>query len=88
MKSLVKDAQELFQEAAATTGEKADDLRKKGLSLLDAAVSKAQDVQVSAIRKGKEAVQSTDHYVQESPWRAVAISAGLSLLVGFFIGRK
>ena len=88
MKSLVKDAQELFREAASVTGEKADDLRRKGLSLLDTALTKAQDVQASAIQKGKNAVKQTDEYVQESPWKAVAISASLSLLVGYLIARK
>ena len=38
MKTLVKDAQELFHEAAAATGEKADELRAKGMNLLDAAI--------------------------------------------------
>jgi ElaB/YqjD/DUF883 family membrane-anchored ribosome-binding protein len=85
---MVEDAQELFREAAATTGEKAEDLRDKGLELLDTAVSKAQDVQAAAIEAGKEIAATTDDYVQENPWRAIAISAGIGLLVGLAISRK
>lgn len=88
MKSLVRDAQELFHEAASATGEKADTLRSKGLALLDTALAKAQDVQAVAIDTGKELASSADDYVQENPWRAVAISAGLGLLIGLVIGRK
>ncbi|PFH09607.1 ElaB/YqjD/DUF883 family membrane-anchored ribosome-binding protein [Collimonas sp. PA-H2] len=88
VRSLVKDAQELFREAAATTGEKAEDLRQKGLELLDVAVSKAQDVQAAAIEAGKDIAATTDDYVQENPWRAIAISAGIGLLVGLAISRK
>jgi ElaB/YqjD/DUF883 family membrane-anchored ribosome-binding protein len=88
MKSLVKDAQELFREATSATGEKAEELRNKGLSLLDAALTKAHDLQVAAIETGKEVVETADDYVQENPWRAVAISAGVGLLVGYLIGRK
>jgi ElaB/YqjD/DUF883 family membrane-anchored ribosome-binding protein len=88
MKTLVKDAQELFAEAASATGDKADELRAKGLTLLEAAVEKAQAAQAVAIEKGKEVATRTDDYVHENPWRAVAISAGVGLLVGLVIGRS
>lgn len=88
LRSMVEDAQQLFREAASSTGEKAEDLRNKGLELLDSAVSKAQDVQAAAIEAGKEIAATTDDYVQENPWRAIAISAGIGLLVGLVISRK
>jgi ElaB/YqjD/DUF883 family membrane-anchored ribosome-binding protein len=88
MKSLVKDAQELFHEATSATGEKADALRSKGLNLLEVALTKAQDVQTAALDTGKELASTTDDYVQENPWRAVAISAGIGLLIGLAMGRK
>jgi len=88
MRSLVRDAQDLFREATSATGDKADVLRSKGLSLLDAALSKAQDAQSAAIDTGKEWAGSADDYVQDNPWRAVAISAGVGLLIGLMIGRK
>ena len=88
MKTLVKDAQELFREAAGATGEKAEALRSKGLSMLEAAVETAQHAQAAAIEKGKEVATRTDDYVHENPWRAVAISAGVGLLVGLVIGRS
>lgn len=88
MKTLVKDAQELFHEAAAATGEKADELRSKGMNLLDAALVKAQNAQAVAIEKSKEVAATTDEFVQANPWRAVAISAGVGLLVGIILGRS
>lgn len=88
MKTLVKDAQDLFREATSVTGVKADELRDKGLQLLDAAVVKAQEVQSAAIETGKEVALNADEFVKENPWRAVAISAGIGLLVGVIISRK
>jgi ElaB/YqjD/DUF883 family membrane-anchored ribosome-binding protein len=88
MKSLVKDAQDLFREATNATGEKAEILRNKGLSLLDTALTKAHDIQVIAIEKGKEAAETADDFVQENPWKAVTISVGVGLLVGLLIARK
>ena len=88
MSALVKDAQDLFREATFATGEKAEELRDKGLVLLDAAMEKAQEVQAIALQKGKEAIHTTDEFVQEHPWKAVAISAGLGLLIGLLASRK
>lgn len=88
MKTLVKDAQELFREATSATGEKADELRSKGLVLLDTALERAHEMQVVAVEKGKEVAQNTDTYVHENPWKAVAISAGVGLLLGLLISRK
>ena len=51
MKTLVKDAQELFREAASATGDKADELRNKGLTLLEAAVETAQNAHTAAIAR-------------------------------------
>ncbi len=88
MKTLIRDAQELFREATSVTGVKAEELRKQGLNLLDTAVAKAQDVQAAALETGKELASDADDYVRDNPWRAVAISAGVGLLVGLLISRK
>lgn len=88
MKTLVKDAQDLFREATTATGEKAEMLRSQGLTLLDSAMSKAQEVQTAAIETGKEMAESADTYVQENPWKSVAISAGAGVLIGMLIARK
>ena len=88
IRSLVKDAQDLFHEAAANTGDTAELLRDKGLQLLDLAVAKAQNVQTAALETGKEIAASTDDYVNENPWGAVAVSATIGFLLGLIISRK
>lgn len=88
MKSLIKDAQDLFREATSATGERAEELRTRGLQLLDTASAKAHEVQVAAIETGKEIAVKTDDYVHENPWRAVTVAAGIGVLFGFLISRK
>ena len=88
MKTLLKDAQELFREATSVTGVRADELRSRGQALLDAAMVKAQEVQAAALETGKEIAQTTDDYVHENPWKAVAIAAGAGLVLGVLIARK
>ena len=88
MKLLVKDAQALLTAAASLTGDKADELRTRGMELLDRAMGKASQYQGQAVVKSKELAQTADVYVKDNPWRTVAAAASVGLLVGIFLGRK
>jgi ElaB/YqjD/DUF883 family membrane-anchored ribosome-binding protein len=88
VKTLVKDAQTLLTAAAALTGEKAEELRGRGMQMLDAAMGKASQVQSQAMVKGKELAETADVYVKDNPWRTVAVAAGVGLLLGALLGRK
>jgi ElaB/YqjD/DUF883 family membrane-anchored ribosome-binding protein len=88
VKTLVKDAQALLTAAASLTGEKAEEVRVRGMKALDSALVKAQEAQATAIVKGKEVAAHTDAYVKENPWRSIAAAAGVGLLVGVILGRK
>lgn len=88
MKTLVQDAQDLFREASLATGEKAEELRAKGMVMLETALERAHELQTVAVEKGKVAAKQTDEFVHEHPWQAVAVSAGVGLLLGMLIARK
>jgi ElaB/YqjD/DUF883 family membrane-anchored ribosome-binding protein len=85
---LLKDAQVLFQSAAAVTGDKADEMRKRAASLIDTAMARTKELQNSAIAGGKVAALSANTYVAENPWRVVAAAGGLGFVVGLVLGRK
>jgi ElaB/YqjD/DUF883 family membrane-anchored ribosome-binding protein len=86
--TLITEAQDLFREAATTTAAKADELRTKGMTLLEDASARAQSLQSSAIASGKELVANTDDYVNQNPWRAVAISTAVGLVAGLAVARS
>lgn len=88
LQDLVKDAQSVLQEAAALTGAKAEEVRMRGMHLLDKALVKAQDVQAATAVAGKEMAASADSYVKENPWRTVAAAAGAGMLLGIVLGRR
>ena len=88
MKTLVKDAQSLLTAAASLTGTKADELRARGMKMLDAALDKGGQYKDQAMVKSKELAHATDVYVKDNPWRTVAAAAGVGLLVGVLLGRK
>ena len=87
-KNMVRDAQSLLQAAAALTGQKADELRARGMDMLDQALGKAGQYQDQAIEKGKELAHTADVYVKDNPWRTVLAAAGVGLLVGMLIRRS
>ena len=88
VKALVKDAQSLLTAAAALTGNKADELRERGMEMLDVALGKAGEYQDQALVKGKELAHTADVYVKDNPWRTVAVAAGIGLLAGVLLSRK
>jgi len=88
MKVLVKDAQSLLSAAASLTGEKADELRTRGMEMLDRAMGKASQYQGQAVVKSKELAHTADVYVKDNPWRTVVAAASVGLLVGIVLGRK
>jgi ElaB/YqjD/DUF883 family membrane-anchored ribosome-binding protein len=88
MKSLVRDAQALLTAAAALTGDKADEMRGRGMEMLDRALGKASQYQGQALVKGKELAHTADVYVKDNPWRTIAVAAGAGLLLGVILGRK
>jgi ElaB/YqjD/DUF883 family membrane-anchored ribosome-binding protein len=88
MKALVKDAQSLLTAAASLTGVKADELRSRGMELLDRAMGRASQYQGQAVIKSKELAETADVYVKDNPWRTVAAAASVGLLVGIYLGRK
>ncbi|RJX34100.1 MAG: DUF883 domain-containing protein [Oxalobacter sp.] len=88
VKVLITDAQALFQAAASLTGDKAEEMRKRGMQMLDNALLGAHNAQAHAIDAGKRVVSSTDHYIKENPWHAVAVATGLGLLIGVILSKK
>ncbi len=88
MKALVRDAQSMLTAAASLTGEKAEELRERGMAMLDTVLGGASLMPTQAVVKGKELVHSADDYVKHNPWRIVAAAAGVGVLIGLLISRK
>jgi len=88
IKALVRDAQSMLTAAASLTGEKAEELRARGMALLDTALGGASLLPTQAVEKGKELAHTADVYVKDNPWRTVAIAAGVGVLLGILLSRK
>ncbi len=88
LKSLVREAQNLFDEAASAGGTRADELRSKASKMLDDALRRAHELQDAAIKRGRQIANDTDAYVHEHPWRAIGIAGAVGVLIGMLIARR
>ncbi|MBQ5948374.1 DUF883 domain-containing protein [Massilia sp. ST3] len=88
MKALVRDAQSMLSAAANLTGEKADELRHRGMEMLDRALGKASYVQDQALERSKELAHTADVYVKDNPWRTMAVAAGVGILLGVLLSKN
>jgi len=88
VKLLISDAQELIQAAASLTGDKAEEMHRQGVLLMEAALAQVQETHAVALANGRKMAQSADHYVKENPWRSIGTAAGIGLLLGVMLGRR
>ena len=87
-KTVIADAEALIKATAHQGGEKIDQLRSQAESSLASAKEKLEDLHEDLVEKGREAVKVTDDYVQENPWKAVGIAAGIGLVIGLLVSRR
>jgi ElaB/YqjD/DUF883 family membrane-anchored ribosome-binding protein len=85
---VVADAEELLRATASQAGEKVTAARERIQDSLHAAKAKLAEAEDVIVQQGRLAVRVTDEYVQENPWRAVGIAAGVGLIIGLLIGRR
>ena len=88
LKPLIHDAQALLDEAADVSEANAAELRTKAMKVLDQAITRANDLQESAVLKGRKIAHDTDVYVHEKPWRAIGVAGAVGLLLGMLIIRR
>ncbi|MFB0936536.1 MAG: DUF883 family protein [Propionivibrio sp.] len=88
MKVVVSDAEEILRATAGVAGEKVGELRERIIDRLRDAKVRIADAEEMLVDRTKAAARATDDYVNDNPWRAVGIAAGIGLLLGIIIGRR
>ncbi|GAA5233861.1 DUF883 domain-containing protein [Verticiella sediminum] len=88
VKSSLHHVEDLLREAAASTGDKAVELRDNAMVALKRLSETLVDMQDSLREHGKAAARATDDYVHENPWRSLGVAAAVGFLVGVLISRR
>ena|ERR1017187_1132302 len=82
--TLAEDARALVAATADVAGEKVGDARKRLADALERVKEIASNVRDKAVAGAK----ATDEAVHEHPYKAIAIAAGVGVLIGFLIARR
>jgi ElaB/YqjD/DUF883 family membrane-anchored ribosome-binding protein len=87
-KAVVNEGEQLLRSVAAEGGDKANALRSKMESNLNAAKERLRQIEENAIETTKTAVRATDTYVHENPWRAIGVAVGIGAVIGLLLNRR
>ena len=87
-KVVLDDVESLLRQAAAASGQQAQDLRERAADTLRTAREKLQDAQIAVAANARAAANATDDWVHEHPWSAVGIGAGVGFLLGLLVSRR
>lgn len=85
--AVLADAEELLRQAAAESGEKAAELRRRAQAAIGSAKTRLVDVEHKVAAQARTYARATDGWVHEHPWTAVGIAAGIGVLLGLSINR-
>jgi ElaB/YqjD/DUF883 family membrane-anchored ribosome-binding protein len=88
MKALVSDIEEILRATTGLAGDRVGELRERIAERLRDAKLRIADAEEIVVDRTKAAARATDEYVNENPWRATGIAAGVGLLLGIIIGRR
>jgi ElaB/YqjD/DUF883 family membrane-anchored ribosome-binding protein len=86
LRRIIEQAEQLMG-AAGVDPEMLGDLRERVNQTIGAAREKLADLEQEARQHGRRAAAATEFWVQNNPWAALAIGAGVGILVGALIMR-
>jgi ElaB/YqjD/DUF883 family membrane-anchored ribosome-binding protein len=82
--TLAEDARALMAATVDVAGEKVGEARKR----LAAALEKGKDLYDRVKDKAVEGAKAADTTVRENPYQAIAIAAGVGVIVGYLAARR
>ncbi len=88
LRVVVADAEDLLKATANQTGERIEKARARAEESLRAAKMRLLEAGQAMQDSAADAADSIDRAVHEKPWNAVAIAAGIGVLLGIVIGRR
>jgi len=84
LRTVVTDAEELLKATAGQTGERIEKIRARA----EGSVRGARERLQTAREDIQDAASDLNGRVQDNPWAAVGIAAGVGLVAGILLARK
>ena len=85
---LLTDAEALVKATADMSGERLSEVRTKAKESLRLVKARMADTHQALMANGRAVANNADAYVRESPWEAIAVAAGVGVLVGVLLARR
>jgi ElaB/YqjD/DUF883 family membrane-anchored ribosome-binding protein len=86
LRRIIEQAEQLM-EAAGADNATLGALKDRVNETIDSARGKLAELEQEARRRGRRAAAATESWIQANPWAALAIGAGVGLIVGALIMR-
>jgi ElaB/YqjD/DUF883 family membrane-anchored ribosome-binding protein len=86
--AVVRDAESLLRATAAQTGSKIEEVRARAEETVRQAKDRLAGVEQQAVERARLLADEADVYVRGNPWQAVAVAAGVGLLLGLLVSRR
>jgi ElaB/YqjD/DUF883 family membrane-anchored ribosome-binding protein len=88
LRAVVDDAEALLKATSAQTGEKVQSVRTRAEQSLQQARKRLAHVEADAAERAHKAAATAEAYVQEKPWQAIAVAAGIGFVLGLLTDRR
>lgn len=88
LRTVVVDAEELLKATAGQTGERIEKIRARAEGSMRDARQRLQAAGQDVHAAADAAASDLNGRVQENPWAAVGIAAGVGLIAGILLSRK
>lgn len=88
LKAVVRDAEALLRATEGQVGEKIAEARARAEESLGSARERLGVAAADLGTRARSAAHSTDGYVKENPWTAVAVAVGVGFLLGSLNRRR
>ena len=88
MRTVIADTEELLKAAIGQSGEKLAALQPRIEENLRNAKARLAELEQIASDRARAAVDATDNYAHEHPWKIAGITALIGVAVGLLIGRR
>ena len=86
--AVIRDAESLLRATAGQAGDKVQEIRERAEETVRQAKERLAGVEEQALQRAREVAGDADAYVRGNPWQAVAIAAGIGLVLGVLLSRR
>lgn len=88
LRTVVDDAEALLRATSAQTGEKIQSARSRAEQSLKQARARLEQAEDEALAQARKVASDAEGYVQQKPWQAMGVAAGLGVVLGLLLNRR